>query len=170
MKIEWAKVGGRAYFVVGVLALAAIPAFLAYAGLGLIGLLFALPILAWIAARLLVHGGEGAISWLSNWHYRQWEGAYYSFNDVQVRVYEDEGQLWFALADVLKSIGIDKVPASFRDVHPGDVREIPGHRLKALSPKGIEHLLARSLDHEAGRFLLWMQREVVRPWEKGRGG
>jgi small subunit ribosomal protein S21 len=59
--------------------------------------------------------------------------------------------------------------AAVRAVHPGDVRDIPGHRLKGLNPRGVENLLAKSHDHEAGRFLNWMQREVVRPWEKKRG-
>lgn len=168
MKVEWDKVGGRAYFLFGVLALMAIPAVLAYMGLGIIGLLFSLPILGWIAARLLVHGGASAFSWFASAHAREWEGAYYAFNEVQVRVYEDDGQLWFVVPDVLRSIGIKQVPAAFRAVHPGDVKEIPGHRLKALNPKGVEHLLGKMRDHEAGRFLLWMEREVVKPWQKKR--
>jgi hypothetical protein len=166
MKVEWDKVAGRSYFILGVLALIAIPAVLAYMGLGIIGVLFALPILAWIGARLLVHGGASAFSWLSMAQYKKWEGAYYAFNDVQVRVYEEDGQLWFVLPDVLRSIGMKEVPAAFRAVHPGDVRDIPGHRLKGLNPQGLERLLAKAREHEAGRFLLWMQREVVKPWEK----
>ena len=166
MKVEWDKVAGRAWFAVGVLALVAIPAVLAYMGLGIIGLLFALPILAWIGARLLVHGGASAVSWMSLAHARKWDGAYYAFNDVQVRVYEDDGQLWFVLPDVLKSIGLKETPAAFRAAHPGDIRDIPRHALKALNPQGVEHLLAKCHDHEAGRFLHWMQREVLKPWEK----
>jgi hypothetical protein len=168
MKFEWDKIAGRTYFVVGVLGLVAVPAILAYMGLGIIGLLFALPILGWIASRFLVHGGAGAFSWLSTSHAREWEGAYYEFNGVQVRVYDDDQQLWFALPDVLKSIGLKAAPAAFRAVHPGDVRDIPGQRLKGLNARGIEHLLAKSHDHEAGRFLHWMRREVVGPWEKRR--
>lgn len=169
MKIEWDKVAARAYFVVGILGLVVIPAVLAFIGLGLIGLLFALPVLAWIASRFLVHGGASAFAWMSTSHYRKWEGGYHEFNGVQVRVYEDEEQLWFVLPDVLESTGLREAPGAFRAAHPGDIRDIPGHRLKGLNPRGVEHMLAKSPGHEAGRFLLWMRREVVLPWERRRG-
>lgn len=168
MKIKWETVAARAYFILGVLGLVVVPAILTYMGLGVIGLLFALPILAWIAARFLVHGGAGAFSWLSNWHFRKWEGSYYSFNDVQVRVFEDDGQLWFVLPDVMSAIDMKRVPETFLATHPGDVREVPGKSLKALNPQGLDHLLGRRPEHEAARFLNWMHREVVKPWEKKR--
>jgi hypothetical protein len=38
----------------------------------------------------------------------------------------------------------------------------------ALDPDGVEHLLGKRNDHEAMRFLTWMRRDVVAPWEKRR--
>jgi hypothetical protein len=168
MKPEWDKIAGRAYFVLGALALVLVPAVLAFMGLGVIGLLFALPVLAWIAARLLVHGGAGTFGWLSRSHLEKWQGTYYAFNDVQVRVFEDEGQLWFVTSDVLLAIGLPRLPEAFRAAHPNDMRAVAGTRLAALNPAGLEHMLARRNEHEAIRFLNWMRREVVAPWEKKR--
>jgi hypothetical protein len=170
MKIPWDKVSGRAYFGVGIVALFAIPLVLAYMGLGLIGLLFALPILGWIASRLLVHGGSHAFSWMSRQALEEWQGTYYAFNDVQVRVFEDDDprRLLFVVDDVVMAMGWKRLPESFRIAHPRDLVPIPGTRLFALDPAGVERLLAKRNDHEAMRFLNWMKREVVAPWEKGR--
>ena len=166
MKFEWDKIAGRSYFFLGVAGLILIPAVLAYMGLGVIGILFALPVLAWIAARLLVHGGAEALGWFSRSAVEEWEGSYYAFNDVQVRIYEDEGELWFVAADVLKAIGLPELPAAFRAAHPNEMRTVPGTRLSALNPAGIENMLAKRSEHEAGRFLHWMRRDVIGPWEK----
>lgn len=168
MKIPWDKVSGRAYFGLGIVALFAIPAILAYMGLGLIGLLFALPILAWVASRLLVHGGGAAFTWLNRKPLEEWQGTYYAFNDVQVRVYEDDDpkRLLFAADDVVMAVGLKKLPESFRIGHPRDLITIPGTRLVMLDPAGVEHLLGKRNDHEARRFLQWMHREVIKPWER----
>ena len=170
MKIEWDKVAARAYFAVGVLGLVVVPAVLAFMGLGIIGLLFVLPILAWVAARFLVHGGAEALAWMSREPLGKWEGTYYAFNDVQIRIFEDDGKLWFVVGDVMYAIGMKELPESFRAVRPRDVRVVPGTRLKALDPAGLEHLLGKRNEHESIRFLNWMRREVVRPWERKRAG
>jgi hypothetical protein len=170
MKFAWDALGGRTLFVVGLLALLVIPAVLAYMGLGIVALLFALPILAWIASRLLVHGGSEALSWMSREPLGKWEGTYYAFNDVQIRIFEDDGRLWFVVGDVMYAIGMKKLPDSFRAVHPRDVRVVPGTRLKSLDPAGLERLLGKRNEHEAIRFLTWMRREVVKPWERKRAG
>jgi hypothetical protein len=168
MKIDWAKFGGRTYFFVGVLALLVIPAVLAIWGLGLIGFLFALPVLAWIASRIFVHGGAGAFSWMQRQPLEEWQGMYYAFNDVQVRVYEDDDprRLLFVVDDVVLAVGLKRLPESFRIGHSRELVAIPGTKLLALDPTGIENLLGRRNDHEARRFLLWMRREVIAPWEK----
>jgi prophage antirepressor-like protein len=89
---------------------------------------------------------------------------------VQIRIFEDDGKLWFVVGDVMYAIGMKELPESFRAVRPRDVRVVPGTRLKALDPAGLEHLLGKRNEHESIRFLNWMRREVVRPWEKKREG
>jgi hypothetical protein len=164
--MQWDRIAAAAYTVVFVGVIVAVPLALWWHGFGIFALVLALPMVGWLGARVLVHGGFGAFEWLSRMPFMGWEGSYYEFNGVQVRVYEADGELWFVVPDVVRSVGMKKVPESFHAVHPTDVRNVPGKRLKALNPAGVEHLLSRRHEHEAMRFLNWMAREVVGPWEK----
>jgi hypothetical protein len=138
-----------------------------FARLGLVfALLFCLPVLAWAVARVAVEGTHESLKWMSDRSLEKWEGIYYAFNDVQIRVYEDDGQLLFAAADVLKSTGIPMIPDSLLATSG---RQIPGTRLTGLSMPALEKLLLDRNEHEARRFLLWARREVVAPWKKKNG-
>lgn len=168
MKRDWEGAGAKAYFVLGIAALAAVPLGLWWAGLGVIGLLAALPILAWIASRLIVHGGGQAFTWLSRKPYEKWEGNYYAFNDTQVRIFEDEegGELWFVVADVVKAVGMKRVPDAYLATHPAGTKSLEGHQV--MNPAALEALLGRRNERESIRFIQWMRREVVKPWERRR--
>jgi hypothetical protein len=80
-------------------------------------------------------------------------------------VYEGEGALWFVGEDVSKASGAPVLPA---ELAPG--RVIAGTKLRVLSIGEVESLLLATGGHEATRFLLWAQREVVTPWERKRSG
>lgn len=166
--MRWDDIAAKAYFGLGIVALVAIPAVLAWMGLGLIGLLFALPLLAWIASRLIVNEGGVFFSWTSRQALGKWQGTYYSFNDVQVRVYEDDEELWFVVGDVLKSVGLKGVPDSFLAIYPRDCKLLEGTRFTVMNPTGLEHMLGKRNDREAIRFLQWMNRDVMRPWQRKR--
>jgi hypothetical protein len=166
--MQWDGIAAKLYFALGVVALLAIPVGLAWAGLWLVGLLFALPMVAWLVSRLLVQRGGEALGWISSLPLRKWQGSYYAFNEVQVRVYEDEDDLWFVAADVLTAVGMRGVPDSFLAVYPDGSRVIPGTRLTGLNAAAVEQMLGKRNEHEAIRFLLWMRREVVKPWERKR--
>ena len=47
-------------------------------------------------------------------------------------------------------------------------RVVPGTRLTALNARALEQMLGKRNEHEAIRFLQWMRREVVKPWERKR--
>lgn len=80
--MQWDGIAAKLYFALGVVALLAIPVGLAWAGLWLVGLLFALPMVAWLVSRLLVQQGGDALGWISSLPLRKWQGSYYAFNDV----------------------------------------------------------------------------------------
>jgi hypothetical protein len=130
-----------------------------------LALLFCAPFLAWGVARMAVEGTDLGFRWMSNRAVEEWEGIYYAFNEVQIRIYEDEGQLLFVAADVLKATGIPVIPDSLLATVG---REIPGTHLTGLSMPALEKLLLDRNDHEARRFLLWARREVLAPWERRR--
>lgn len=167
-KPDWFAVGGKTLLFAGIALFILLPAFLAWKGMGMIGFLLTLPLLAWFASRLIVHGSSGAVGWMNRKAAAEWHGVYYAFNDVQIRIYEDEGTLWFVAADVLKALGMKDVADSFLARFPDEARVMPGSKLTALDPRGVEKLLGKRDDRDSVRFLLWMRREVVKPWEKAR--
>jgi len=142
--IGW-KIGGRTYALIAFVV-----------STPLIGVAIARPLVE------LVHEGFG---WLAAQPMAKWHGNYYAFADVQVRVYEDDGSLWFVAKDVVKAAGIQANADTF---HEGRILE--GPNLRCLSPGEVETLLTSHRCHEGGRFILWMQREVVTPWERKRSG
>ena len=129
----------------------------------LIAFVFSSPAIGVAAARPLVELFHEGVGWLSAQPLDRWQGHYYEFGGVQVRVFEDDGALWFAARDVVKATGIRANADMF---HEG--RIIAG--LRCLSIAEIEALLASHHGHESGRFVLWAQREVITPWARKRSG
>jgi hypothetical protein len=126
---------------------------------------FSTPVIGVAIARPLVELTHEGFTWLAAQPLREWEGNYYAFGGVQIRVYDEDGALWFVTADVTKATGLPSLP---RELAAG--RVISGTRLKALSIGELEKLLLGHGGPEATRFLLWAQREVVTPWERKRSG
>ena len=134
----------------------------------LIAAVLAAPIIGVSIARPLVELFHEGFGWLAEQPLRQWHGTYYEFNSVQVRVYEDQGKLWFAAADVIRAANLPRIPDSVLAVRAGECRRIPGTRLMGFTLAGLERFVSGRDLPESGRLLLWAQREVVGPWEKKR--
>ena len=164
-KPDWFNVGGKAIFFI-VAAVFIAMALLAWKGLGVVGFLLTLPVLAWFASRAIVHGSGGAVGWINRQATSEWEGYYHAFNDIQIRVYEDDGRLWFVAKDVLKALEMKDVADSFLARFPDNARLLEHEKLTVLDSDGLEKLLGNRQEHEAIRFLLWMRRDVVMPWKK----
>jgi hypothetical protein len=129
----------------------------------LIAFVFSTPVIGVAIARPLVELFHEGAGWLWAQPLEKWQGNYYEFGGVHVRVYEDEGALWFAARDVVQATGIRANADTF---HEG--RIIPEANLRCLSIEEVEALLGAHRGHESGRFVLWAQREVVAPWERKR--
>lgn len=168
MRWPWHDIAAKAYFVLGVLALIVVPATLAMMGLGLIGFLLCLPLAAWLVSRILVSRGGGIVDNAQRKAVQEWHGAYYAFNDRQVRVYEDDGRLLFVATDVARALGWKALPQRFTSTHASRLRPIPGTKLQALDLEGLDLLLGKMREPACGRFLRWAHNEVVRPWERRR--
>jgi hypothetical protein len=133
----------------------------------IIGLVFSCPLFAVAVARPLVELSHSGFSWLALRSLEPWQGRYYVFNNVQVRVYEHRGELWFAARDVMKAIGVDRMPdALLRRDH--DCMAIPEARMMTFNLKGLEKFAGGHGGPLAGGIVLWAQREVVLPWERKR--
>ena len=123
------------------------------------------PIIGVAVARPLVELFHDGLGWLSAQPLDKWHGNYYEFGGVQVRVFEDDGALWFAAKDVVEATGIRANADAF---HEG--RVLPGVKLRCLSIADVETLLATHQGRESGRVVLWAQRDVITPWKRKRSG
>jgi len=131
---------------------------------------FCVPVAFAISRPLIevVHEGGG---WIANAPLEQWEGKYYEFAGVQIRIYEYEGELWFAVADIAKSTGLRINVDAQRAVYQAGCRVLPGTAgAVCMTAPTVEKFIAKHPGQETGRFLLWMQREVMMPWERKKVG
>jgi hypothetical protein len=133
------------------------------------GFILVMPLAAKLVTRQLIELFHEGFTWLSQQPLKQWEGAFYAFDDVQVRIYEVDGELWFAVPDILRAIDLKALPPAFAATHRDDLKRVPGSRLQALPASGLPALLEPLRQPKAGRFLVWAQREVVAPWQRRHG-
>lgn len=93
----------------------------------------------------------------------KWQGIYYQFANVQIRMMEVGRELWVVDTDLLTVIGEKPtlMLESLFDCHEHDI--IPGTKLHGFSPAGAEQVLMKSTHFEAKRMLMWLQREVYKP-------
>jgi hypothetical protein len=136
--------------------------------MGLIGIVFAAPILGVAIAKPLVEVMHDGLTWTANQPLRKWEGRYYEFDGVQIRVLEHAGALWFAADDVVTSTGLPVVGGTLLEATTIPVDE--SAKLPFLDLAALEKVLMRHRSPESGRFLLWAQREVVAPYERKKTG
>lgn len=156
----------RVFNVVVVCAILGVFAWIGWHTPAKLGLLLCIPAFGWFASRALVHGGFNLFEWLSRVPYAGWNGRYYEFNNEQIRVYEHHDRLLFVADDVVRATKIATSPDSYVAVHSDELTDIPRSRLRGYGIRQIERLADAYPGTDAGRFLLWAQREVVGPWEK----
>lgn len=124
---------------------------------------FTIPVIGFAIARPLVEFVHEGFGWLSAHPMMKYQGRYYAFNNVQVRVIEGEDRLWFSASDVLAACNIRAVPALL-----SGIAELDG--IPCLDMAGLQKLHEGYREPELGRLTLWAQREVITPWERKKGG
>ena len=130
-----------------------------------IGVLAAGPIMIVISAWF---------QWQRGQPYAKWQGNYYEFANIQIRVLEipndiaDENgsviatKLWFVDQDVLKVLGRKptfQLKALYRET---DYRDFPDENCWAFSEAGVKKLLMASTHPESKKMMLWIEREVIK--------
>src|SRR5258708_21539216 len=136
----------------------------------LIAFVCSVPVVGFAIARPLIELSHEGLTWMRHSPMSEWEGSYYEFGGVHIRVYELDGRLWFAGADVIKAVDVQASPNLLMTTNPRGCREIPGTGLACLTAEAVEELLLAHAPPEGGRFINWMKREVLMPWERKRSG
>jgi hypothetical protein len=124
---------------------------------------------ALIAKPLIEATAEGA-AWLRQRSHKEWEGNYYEFSGVQVRIFEHADLLWFCVVDIIRAVGKGKGVDGLVNTYSTGGRIVPGTKLLCLSLAGLEKNLGEGATQDALRFLVWARRDVVTPWERKRSG
>lgn len=118
---------------------------------------------AFLVAKPLIAWSEEILIFFGRQPLAKWQGIYYQFANVQVRMMEVGRELWVVDVDLLQVIGEKPtlMLESLYDSHEYDL--IPDTRFHGFSPQGAEKALMKSDHFESKRMLLWLQREVYKP-------
>jgi hypothetical protein len=154
-------------YVIGALVCVAVAGYLAAKGGWVIAILM-VPLFAWYASRILVHGGFGL------WHHarhgskKDWNGRYYEFAGVRLRAEETDDELVFIEEDILAvvdprestTVQLFGPKERFMLTKSGDI---------ALTQAGCERLLLKCPHRDAKKLMLFLQREAFFPHLKRHG-
>ncbi len=135
-----------------------------------ISFILSAPFVAALVAKPLIEGTAEGMRWMRQRSDKEWEGNYYEFSGVQVRIFEHADLLWFCVADVIRAVGKGKGVDDLANTYSTGGRIVPGTKLLSLSLAGLEKNLGEGATQDALRFLVWARRDVVTPWERKRSG
>jgi hypothetical protein len=159
MKIHWLGFGV-------VLILVAYLAWRGEVGIGLA--IMCLPLLAWYASRIIVHGGFGL------WHYARhgskedWNGRHYEFGGSRLRAEETDDELVFLEKDLL--VVIEQPESKTVELFgPAERFLLTSAGEMALTQAGCERLLLKCPHRDAKKLMLFLQREAFHPHLRRHG-
>jgi hypothetical protein len=136
--------------------------------LGLIGVVFSVPVWGVAFARPILEGVEVIRGKLRKDAIGEWEGTQYVYERFNLRGYFIGEEIWFDAGDLLAVFG--KKPAAWMDKRftAGEFGVIPGLRQKGFSTSGVLKLAAMTVHPEAGKFRVWFERAVMLPLSRKR--
>lgn len=157
MRIHWLGVaivlGAMAYFARG--------------GGWFVALLL-LPLLAWYASRILVHGGFDLWRHARHGHKAEWHGRHYEYGDRRLRAEETEADELVFLEDDLLAVIEQPRSATLALFGPAERVMLADSKEMALTQAGCERLLMKCPHRDAKKLLLYLQREAFFPHAKKR--
>ena len=136
--------------------------------LGIIPFVLAIPVAGVLLAKPLIEAGGSFFQWARKQPYAEWNGNYYEFAGTQIRVLEVGPTLWVVDADLLRVIGEKPTLMLESLFEASDYQAIEGTKYHGFSPAGAEKVLKKSAHFEAGRMLMWLQREVYKQHARKR--
>lgn len=121
-------------------------------------------------AKPIVELGANWFNWARREPYEKWQGNYYEFANVQIRIFGRDGatqqKLWFAAPDILKVLG-EKPSRKLELIYgPAEYWVFPEENVAAFSEEGVKKCLAASRHPNAISMRLWIEREVIKPHRK----
>jgi hypothetical protein len=130
--------------------------------------LFLLPVAAWYASRIIVHGGFGLFHYARHGVKEEWSGRHYEFAGAKLRAEETDDELVFVEKDILGIIGnqgektVELFTAKERFL-------LTSCEEMVLTQAGCERLLTKCPHPEAKKLMLFLQREAFHPHLRRHG-
>ena len=151
------------------IALAAAISGLAYWKIdGMVSLVLTIPVWGVLLAKPILELLATYFDFARKQPYAKWQGHYYEFQGTQIRIFEDDGALWFCDRDILHVL--DKTPEkSLHLTYPEtDYRKLDDSGLMAFSEMAVLRVVARIRHPATGKLKFWLEREVIAPFHKKR--
>lgn len=96
---------------------------------------------------------------------KPFQGRYYAFNQLQVRVIEQDNALWVVDEDILPIIGLKVSELARRNAVPSDYFYCKREKLWLYSESYLQTLLQKSQHAESVKLRLWLQGTVYLPYQ-----
>jgi hypothetical protein len=153
---------------IGALACVAAFGLLVASGWGMLAALFLLPLFAWYASRIIVHGGFGIWNYATHVAKAEWNGRHYEFGGARLRAEETDDELVFLEEDLLAVI---EQPDSktVQLFGPKERFLLTNCDEMALTQAGCERLLVKCPHRDAKKLMLFLQREAFYPHQRRHG-
>jgi hypothetical protein len=136
----------------------------------MIAFVLMIPIIGVLLAKPVIESLGAWFNWARKQPYEKWQGNYYEFANIQIRIVEDGDTLWFCDADVFSVLEIPSSMVSTRInlLAPGERKYLEEHGLHALSEQGVLRLLEKAPHRDALPMKHWIEREVIKPFRRKR--
>jgi hypothetical protein len=120
-----------------------------------------------LMAKPIIELAANWFNWARRQPYEKWQGNYYEYANVQIRIIElgtgSTQRLWFVASDVLKVLG-ERPTRKLELIYNNDeYRVLPNESLAAFSEEGVRKCLTVSRHPQSVAMLLWIEREVIKP-------
>lgn len=146
------------------LAACAVMSWLAWHYVGATGLAVSAAGFGLLLAKPLLELAAEAWHGLRAQAYRDVEGQYYAYRGKPVRVIEDDDFVrWLRMADVRAVLGSGSGDAVLGLLHGEAFRKVGVRQEAYFSAEALLQHLSRDSRAEAGKFRLWVEREIARP-------
>jgi len=123
----------------------------------------------------LWRGGRLVLSRMRESPLAPWQGRYYAFDNVQIRVLlDEENRLLMVASDVLDALrveGRDRAPDRIRAIAGRDALiTVLGLAEPVFTEKGLQAWLERNSRRDVVRFARWLRTQVSEPHHRRREG
>lgn len=161
MDSPWLKVALRA-------PVCALATWLAWRGLGPVGLVVTAPVWGIALARPLIDIGAGSAGSLRALALRDVEGEFYAFQGRWIHVHEDEDGRWLRAAHVRRVVPGWPDDGVLLRLHPDGCRRLGRVAALYVGTAAVLAVLDRAQAARTLKFKLWIERELVLPLRKRR--